>query len=149
MDTHLSGPVDEHAQPRSDGTFSFPRSQTANFLVGCGENACDGCTPFFKSVLHGNPGAVLCLLVVLFCVMFSGTILVKDETVDVAAAVATHQHLIPPGALCANQEDMYDDESHLCQLRNTFAYGYLLGHSWVMCAPNMDGAQVTAFPSDM
>ena len=71
----------------------------------------------------------------------SGQMLVKDETVDI-------RHLIPPGALCANQEDMYDDETHVCQLRDKFAYAYLLGHSWVMCAPNMDGARALRVGED-
>jgi hypothetical protein len=89
---------------------------------------------------------VTCLLVVVFCVLFAGQMLVKDETVDVTQAL--NQHLIPPGAMCANQEDMYDDETRVCQLRNKYAYAYLLGHSWVMCAPNMDGAHALRVGED-
>ena len=124
-----------------DGTFDFARSHTAEWLSRCGERACDGCTPFFKAVRRGSPGAVTCLLVILFCVLFVGQMVVKDETVDI-------KHLIPPGALCANQEDMYDDETKVCQLRNKYAYAYLLGHSWVMCAPNMQGAKLLRVGED-
>ena len=128
MATHLHNLVgDEPSSPglmRGDNTFGFARSSTVEWLAQCGETAFDSCTPFFKAVKRGSPGAVTCVLVILFCVLFVGQMIVKDERVDI-------KHLIPPGALCANQEDMYDVETKICQLRNKFAYAYLLGHSWV------------------
>jgi hypothetical protein len=153
MATNLRDPVGEghHGAsarpveaPAYDGTFDFGRSKTAEWLTRRGESACDRCTPFCRAVRRGSPGSVTCLLLVVFCVLFAGQMLVKDETVDVREAL----HLIPPGAMCANQEDMYDDETRVCQLRNKYAYAYLLGHSWVMCAPNMEGAQALRVGED-
>ena len=139
---HMRDPVGDDAPASGpDRTFEFQPSRVAEAVTRFGETACEGCSPFVRAVRRGNPGAVLCLLVVLFCVLFAGQMIVKDDTVDI-------KHLIPPGALCANQEDMYDDETRVCQLRNKYAYAYLLGHSWVMCAPNMEGAKVLRVGED-
>ena len=138
------GGADRGASASRDGTFDFERSPLGVVLAQRAESAVGWFVHFGKAVRRGSPGAVLGFVLALFFVLFAGQVLVRDETVDVHTAL----HLIPPGALCANQEDMLDDESRLCQLRNTFAYAYLLGHSWAACAPHTVGARLLRMGQD-
>ena len=96
---------------------------------------------FVQSLRRGNIPSILWLLFAIGLAVLASTFLLQDERVSI-------YHLVPSGAMCATQEDMYDDTKRLCQMGNKFAYAYLLRHDWVLCAPNMPAARMLRASED-